>query len=216
MEHDVSLWGREFGMGASGQTYFENLATLMDVLAQYDGAKSVVLFSELIRPPSGDWDLWYTDVATRAANAQTSIYPVEAYGLSLGAPTGGSPALSRLANETGGRLTRGTNDLSMAYARAQRDQSCRYTLGHYLESGASRKRNKLRVYIRGCGARKSWRRPGFARLTPTRGLTTARSFARSSFRFHRDRAIPGTSWPRFTSICPWAPSRSRSMPRRRC
>jgi hypothetical protein len=40
--------------------------------------------------------------------------------------------LARLANETGGRLTHNTNDLSLGFARAQRDLGCQYTLGFYL------------------------------------------------------------------------------------
>ena len=40
--------------------------------------------------------------------------------------------LTRLANETGGRLTRFTNDFSLAFARAQRDLGCQYTIGFYL------------------------------------------------------------------------------------
>jgi hypothetical protein len=40
--------------------------------------------------------------------------------------------LARLANETGGRLTNNTNDLSLGFARAQRDLGCQYTLGFYL------------------------------------------------------------------------------------
>jgi VWFA-related protein len=148
MEHDVTLWERDF-QGVSGRSYFDNLATLMDVLAQYDGAKAVVMFSEFMGSSSRSWDTWYTDVAERAANAQTAIYPVEAWGLSAGGSVGGSTGLARLANESGGRLTRNTNDLSLAYARAQRDLSCRYTLGHYLEPGEGRKQKKLRVYVRG-------------------------------------------------------------------
>ena len=40
--------------------------------------------------------------------------------------------LVRLANDTGGRLTRATNDFSLGFARAQRDLGCRYTIGFYL------------------------------------------------------------------------------------
>lgn len=148
MEHDVTLWGRDFQQGVSGETYFDNLSTLMDIMAQYDGAKTVVMFSEFMGGGSRDWDIWYNDVAQRAANSQTAFYPVAAYGLG-GGPAGGPAGLARLANESGGRMTFNSNDLSLGYVRAQRDMSCRYTLGHYLEPKKGRQKNKVRVYVRG-------------------------------------------------------------------
>ncbi len=51
---------------------------------------------------------------------------------------GSSPAhaslgsLARLATDTGGRFTEQTNDLSLGYARAQRDLGCVYSVGFYV------------------------------------------------------------------------------------
>ena len=75
-------------------------------------------------------------MAAMSARARTAFYPVDSGGLrTLIDPkdTGvfGPPMLRRLANETGGRMTANTNDLGLAYARAQRDTGCTYTLGFY-------------------------------------------------------------------------------------
>jgi hypothetical protein len=40
-------------------------------------------------------------------------------------------SLDRLAADAGGRFSERTNDLSLGYARAQRDQACIYTIGFY-------------------------------------------------------------------------------------
>jgi len=44
----------------------------------------------------------------------------------------GLASLARLASDTGGRYSENTNDYTLAYARAQRDAACVYTLGFYL------------------------------------------------------------------------------------
>ena len=67
-------------------------------------------------------------MATAATDARVAIYPVRASGLTLARE---SDRLARLAAETGGRYSRYTNDLSLAYARAQRDLGCRYAVGFY-------------------------------------------------------------------------------------
>jgi VWFA-related protein len=137
MKYDLTLWALDFGGGVSGRTYFDQLATLMDVLDQYDGPKGVVMFSEWMGRSNTD-DLWFFDVAHHAAAARAAIYPVFSAGLQTGVPAGGPPGLARLANESGGRLTFRTNDLSLGYARAQRDMSCRYGIGFYIDEGVSR------------------------------------------------------------------------------
>jgi hypothetical protein len=126
----------------------------MNVLAGYDGTKAVVMFSSFLGR-SDDNDLWYLDVAHRAAEARTVIYPVYARGLeppgrgAKGEPAGGSRALARLANESGGRFTRMTNDLSLGYRRARQDLNCRYTLGFYLEStGRNQVEDSRNVVVR--------------------------------------------------------------------
>ena len=144
MEHDLTLYARDFGGGVSGRTYFDTLSTLMDVLAQYDSPKAVVLFSEWMGASATN-DNWFFEVAHHAAAARAAIYPVFTAGLQAGAPAGGPPGLSRLANESGGRTTFRTNDLSLGYARAQRDMACRYGVGFYIEEDTMRPR---RVSVR--------------------------------------------------------------------
>jgi VWFA-related protein len=133
MEHDVTLWAREFGLGTTGQTYLENMAVLMEVLEAYDGAKIAVLYSQLVANPQTR-DIWHWDVAMRAPYARTAIYPSWAGGVTVGSDVMGSRILSRFATDTGGRSAAFTNDLSLTYRRAQRDLSCRYALGFYLET----------------------------------------------------------------------------------
>jgi VWFA-related protein len=160
MEYDSTLYAMDFGSLVDDRSLFDNLATLADVLANYDGTKAVILFSQLVsraypsRPrgrtislPSV-WDLWFENVAARAAAARTVIYPVDASGLNNGGPVGGSPSLARLATQSGGRFTYLTNDLSLGYARAQRDLACRYTVGFYVEAGEMRDRRAIKVKVK--------------------------------------------------------------------
>ena len=74
--------------------------------------------------------------------------------------------LDRIAQETGGRLTRNTNDLSLAYARAQRDQGCRYTLGFYLPTSEEDTPRRIRVHLL---------RDGLHALTPTQYMARSKS-----------------------------------------
>ncbi|NIM01817.1 MAG: hypothetical protein GTN89_13525 [Acidobacteria bacterium] len=56
--------------------------------------------------------------------------------------------LVRLANETGGRLTRFTNDFSVGFAHAQRDLGCQYTIGFYLrEDGDADKPRRIKINV---------------------------------------------------------------------
>jgi VWFA-related protein len=146
MEYDTTLYAREFG-SVTNRPFFDNLATLMDVLAEYSGPKAVVMFS-LMLGSDLDWDLWYGDIAQRAAVGRVVLYPVWVAGLQAFAPGGGSPALARLANESGGRLTRNTNDLTLAYARAQRDLACRYAVGFYVERKKMRWPQRVRIRVK--------------------------------------------------------------------
>ena len=90
-------------------------------------------------------DIWHWDVAVRATLSRTAIYPNWAAGVQIGSDVMGSRILSRFATETGGRSAAFTNDLSLTYRRAQRDLSCRYALGFYLETDdePDRRRNIL-------------------------------------------------------------------------
>ena len=145
MEHDASLWPRTFEP-LTGRAFFNNLAVVLDVLSFTEGPKAVVLFSGFYGRSDTD-DLWFQEVAEAAAAARTAIYPVDIWGLQPGGPVGGSPSLARLANESGGRTTERTNDLSLGFARAQRDLACRYTLGFYVTPGEGRKRRQVRVGV---------------------------------------------------------------------
>ena len=61
--------------------------------------------------------------------------------------------LARLANETGGRMTRGSNDFSLGYARAQRDLGCKYTIGFYLRPEHGSRPRQITVDVRQPGLR---------------------------------------------------------------
>jgi hypothetical protein len=61
--------------------------------------------------------------------------------------------LGRLATETGGRATAGTNDLGRGLARAQRDQRCRYTIGFYDQRPRLDEQRKVRLFVRRAGHR---------------------------------------------------------------
>ncbi len=56
-----------------------------------------------------------------------------------------------MANDTGGRLTKGTNDLSLGYARAQRDLGCRYTVGFYVNRLKEDNPRMIRLRVKGEG-----------------------------------------------------------------
>jgi VWFA-related protein len=146
MEHDASLYAFDYSLGASGQTYFDDMSSLMDVLAGYEGSKAVVLFSQAGRIGSATRDLWYNDVAMHAAAARTSIYP--AHPDLLMRSGGDSYSLVRFANQTGGRMPFFTGDLSIPYRRAQRDLSCRYTVGAYLDEEKSRKQRAISLTVK--------------------------------------------------------------------
>jgi VWFA-related protein len=127
--------------GVTERPFHRSLGLLLEVLTRYDGAKAVVLFSPWTAPSDED-DGWFLEVARRAAEARAAIYPIDAFGLSTDDRRfRGSGALARLANESGGRYSSRTNDLTLAFARAERDLSCRYTLGFYINEDA-RARNR--------------------------------------------------------------------------
>jgi VWFA-related protein len=147
MQYDSTLYAMDFQSLVTDRFFFDNLATLADVLANYDGTKAVILYSQLVSR-ADDWDLWFDNVAARAAAARTVIYPVDASGLNSVGPVGGSPSLARLATQSGGRFTYLTNDLSLGYARAQRDLACRYTVGFYVEAGEMQDRRAINVNVK--------------------------------------------------------------------
>jgi len=146
MEHDASLFGRTFST-ITPRAFLDNLSVLSDVLAQHPGPKAVVLFSEWAAR-ADDWDTFFWQTAEHASAARTMFYTVSVPGLQAGGVTGGSPALARLATESGGHFTRLVNDMSVAYVRARRDLSCRYALGFYSDPAASRTGRNIRVRVK--------------------------------------------------------------------
>ena len=61
--------------------------------------------------------------------------------------------------DTGGRYTEATNDLGLAYARAQRDLGCTYTLGFYVDGGTEGRPQRISVHVK---------RPGMRAIYPNR------------------------------------------------
>ena len=168
MQEDVTIWARIFEppyRPLTDQGYFEDLGRLMNVLMGYDGLKTVVMFSSFLGKSDQD-DLWYLDVAHRAAESRTLLYPVYARGVEppdasrATEPIGGSRGLARLANESGGRFTRMTNNLAVGYERAQQGLTCRYTLGFYMKAtGNNRVEGTRNVIVRVKGRGRSVRHP---------------------------------------------------------
>lgn len=143
MEHDVTLWARDFPVGSTGAGYFGRYSTLMDVLGSYDGAKAVVLFSQADSVGASMRDLYYGEVAAHASAARGAIYPARPNLLD----SGPGDTLVRLANDTGGRMALFGNDLSVPYRQAQRDLSCRYTVATQVDPKESRDPQKLSVSL---------------------------------------------------------------------
>jgi VWFA-related protein len=141
MQYDVTLFAKDYRSVTSEQ-YMSSLSTLMDILAQYDQAKAVVLYSSLLSR-ANIYDDWYREVAQRAAAARSVIYPGFVNWYESPDPrrgqqrpkgdTKGQQVLPRLAVESGGRMPPRTDDLSLSYAMAQRDLTCRYTLSYNIE-----------------------------------------------------------------------------------
>jgi len=67
--------------------------------------------------------------------------------------------LARLSTDTGGRATRLTNDLSLAFAKAQRDLGCQYAIGFYLSTAQEDLPSRITVNVL---------RPGLRALHPSR------------------------------------------------
>ncbi len=114
--------------------FFRRLFALLDLMEQIPDRKAIVLFSGPMENDGWTHDNEYARLASMAATSRTSIYPVDAGGLRTmldryPQPLGGPARLHRIADETGGRMTADTNDLSLGIGRAARDLGCTYTLG---------------------------------------------------------------------------------------
>jgi hypothetical protein len=167
MEYDSSLFARDLS-AATGDEYFNDLATLMDVLAQYDGPKAVVLFSPVLS--RGDVKVaQFKDIAERAASARAAFYPAYARWMQTPSPShglrqrpggaGGKRILTELAVDSGGRVPPSTNDLYVALDHARLDLGCQYGIGYRMAKGEALSSHELRVVSR---------RPGVTLNHPTR------------------------------------------------
>jgi len=161
MNHDVTLFAVE-SQGKVASKYFESIATLMDVLEAYDGPKAVLLHSA-IRTRGDLKQSAFDDVIERAAMARTTFYPGYARWMQNPSPrqgmerqkdhAGGQMILPTLAVNTGGWMSPATDDLSVAYVRAQRDLSCHYVIGFEIESVEAMQTHDIRVAAMGNGNR---------------------------------------------------------------
>jgi VWFA-related protein len=133
--------------------FFDRLGSLFDLLERLPGRKVVVLFSGPFARDGFDHDTAYERLAGLSAMARTAVYPVDTGGLRTpldphSGPLGGPRKLHRLAIETGGRMTADTNDLGLAYVRAQRDLGCTYTLGFHDPRPRLDDRRRLAIHVR--------------------------------------------------------------------
>lgn len=161
MNHDVTLFAVE-SRGKVAAEYFEAIATLMDVLEAYDGPKAVLLHSS-IRTRGDLKQSAFDDIVERAAMARTTFYPGYARWMQNPSPkqgserqkdhAGGQMILPTLAVNTGGWMAPATDDLSVAYVRAQRDLSCHYVIGFEIETVEAMQAHDIRVAAMGGGNR---------------------------------------------------------------
>jgi len=151
MRNDPLLYAGNYGR-LTERRFFDRVRRLLDVLEQLPGRKQVVLFSGPFMPDGFHHDLDYRDLAAMSAISRSAIYPVDSGGMrALNDPRhsslGGPPNLRRLAIETGGRMTADTNDIALAYVRAQRDLGCSYTLGFYDRRPRLDRPRRVTVYL---------------------------------------------------------------------
>jgi hypothetical protein len=153
MRNDPDLYAGNYGR-LTERRFFDRVEVLFDLLERFDGRKTLVMFSGpfindgFFHDPSFKW-LSGLATATRSA-----IYPVDTGGLrtpiDANAPVStlaGPPMLRRLANETGGRMTTGTNEIGLAYAKAHRDLGCNYTAGFYDNRTVRDKKRRLTLRL---------------------------------------------------------------------
>ena len=157
MHGDLGLYGANLGR-LTERRFYQRVESLMDFLERVDGSKVVVLYSGPFLDDGFDYDPEFRRIAALSARARVALYPVDSGGLRT--PTGfvygdlgGPKQLARLAVETGGRVTYHTNDLGLAFARAQRDLGCRYTLGFHDVSPILDRARAVRVWLRRSGLR---------------------------------------------------------------
>lgn len=149
MESDPTLYAGNFERLTEFRV-FEALQMLMDLLETFPGRKVVALYSGPFRNDGFFQDPQFRKLGATAARARASIYPVNSAGMN-GALR--PPDLNRLALETGGRITSGTNDISLGYARAGRDLRCGYTIAFLDRDPTQDRSRRLRIDVDGEGLR---------------------------------------------------------------
>jgi len=169
MKHDKTLFaadfsgrtGTQYTGGTTGKEYLGALATLMDVLEPYEGAKAIVMYSTASSRPDVTVEE-FEDIGRRAASARTIIYPARTAWMKGPDPRRGKyrettkttagvglRILPVLADGTGGRvLESGQTDLSLSLARAQRDLGCRHTVGFDLDEGEGKNNHKVGLRVK--------------------------------------------------------------------
>ncbi len=151
MRHDRDLYGGNYGR-LTERRFFDRIAMLFDLLERWEGRKTIVLFSGPFMDDGFHRDPEFKSLSALATATRTAVYPVDTGGLrtSLGPgapPFGGPPMLRRLANETGGRMTSETNEIGLAYAKAQRDLGCTYTIGFHDPRPEADRERRLTIHV---------------------------------------------------------------------
>ena len=151
MHDDLGLYGAHLGR-LTDRRFYQRLQSLMDLLDRVEGPKVVLLYSGPFPADGFNHDVEYRRIAALSARARVALYPVDTGGLRtpqgfVYGDLGGPKELARLAVETGGRVTYHTNDLGLAFARAQRDLGCRYTLGFHDASPIRDRARSVRVWL---------------------------------------------------------------------
>jgi len=222
MREDPSLWQEQPIPHREEFALFDALTELIRLLSRHEGSKALVLFSDLptkiedahgrpllYTPVAFDYDVQFERVATAATDARVAIYPVHSRGLSVARS---SHRLARFAAETGGRFTENTNDLSLAYLRAQRDLACRYAIGFRDSRTEEDRLHRVSLRVRRRGVRVI--HPALYRFG-SHGAAEA-SFADTAYSVplaFRDRAVRGRIFPiRPGSAKTWTAAIALSFP----
>ncbi len=151
MRNDPDLYGGNYGRITEFR-FFDRLRVLYDLLEPLPGRKTIVLLSGDFQADGFFHDPQFREVSALATATRSAVYPVDTAGLVAGGRAlNGTPELRRLANETGGRMTAGTNDLGLAYAKAHRDLGCTYTLGFYDRRPLRDKQRRFKIELKDPG-----------------------------------------------------------------
>lgn len=151
MRRDPELYAGEFGR-LTERRFFDRIENLFDILERWESRKSLVLFSGPFLADGFTHDPEFKRLSALSTATRTAIYPVDTGGLRTDRDPYvgdfmGPPALRRLANETGGRMTFGTNEIGLAYAKAHRDLSCTYTLGFQVPAAELDRKRRLTIRL---------------------------------------------------------------------